>query len=448
MKQRLTQKQLQKLAPLQLMLARLSQLGQMDLEHAVVEAVEKNPLLEIGDGNSEAEDGDGQPAKAEEEYGEGPAGSTAYSGRAFDISDVQQEDELDFFDRLLVQVRESGMKEEDLRLAEEIIGSLDENGFLRDIPLENIAYKLSLPYEHAEEVLHRVQELGPPGIAARNLKECMLLQLRAQDEEPFVVNIIEDHYDDLAAGRYEKIRRELGLSNEDMRYAREQIARLNPKPAAGHREYLKNTVIPDIILRIKDGNFYIALNESGLPGVRLSPTYLKMLDGGGLDTTTRRYLDRHKQAATLFIQAIEQRKRSMLAVGRSIVRRQRDFLLDRRENPRPMVMKDVAEDTGLDISTVSRISNGKYMQTPDGIYELKYFFSERAGRSDGGSSSTRDLEKDILEIVKKEDGNRPLSDEQLRAALNEKGYHIARRTVAKYREKLGIPPSRQRRKTQ
>ncbi len=431
---------------MQLMLARLSQLGQMDLERAVVREVEKNPLLEI-EGEDREDPG---PRPAEDNSGPDLQGEgftpSRYSGKGVDISDIQQADEPDFFDRLLIQVRESGLREKDLRLAEEIIGSLDANGFLRDIPLENIAYKLSVPYEHAEEVLRRIQETGPPGIAARNLRECMLLQLREQNEEPFVIRIIEDHYHDLTAGRYGKIREALDLSENDMQYAREQIGRLNPKPAAGHGEYLKKSIIPDVVLQKKDGHFYVALNESDTPGVRLSPTYLKMLGRRDLDRGARRYLESHKQAATLFMQAIEQRKRSILAVARSIVKRQREFLLNRREYPLPMIMKDVAGDTGLDISTVSRIANGKYMQTPDGIYELKYFFSERAGRRDNVSSSTRDLERDLLKIVEKENKSDPFSDEQLREALIRKGYHIARRTVAKYREKLGIPASGKRRK--
>ncbi|MFO7841008.1 MAG: RNA polymerase factor sigma-54 [Fidelibacterota bacterium] len=446
MKQRLVQKQIQKLAPMQLMLARLSQLGQMDLERAVVKEVEKNPLLEMEDDTQGTNEKQTYQDDPELEFQGDRFSSSHYWGREIDPAELQQEDELDFFERLLVQVRESGLPEEDLPLAEQIIGSLDENGFLRDTPLENIAYKFSVPYEHAEEILRSIQETGPPGIAARDLKECMLLQLKAHHEEPFVIDIIKKHYDDFAAGKYEKIRRELDISENEMLYARKQIAKLNPKPAAGHTDYLKKSIIPDIILSKKNGNFYISLNETGTPGVRLSPTYLKMLDNGDLDRDTKRYLDSHKQAASLFIQAIEQRKRSILAVARAIVNRQRDFLLDRREYPEPMVMKEVAADTGLDVSTISRIANGKYMQTPDGIYELRYFFSEKAGRSDAVSSSTRDLEKDLLKIVEKEKKSKPLSDEQLREELMKKGYHIARRTVSKYREKLHIPTSRERRK--
>ncbi len=431
---------------MQLMLARLSQLGQMDLERAVVKEVEKNPLLEMEDDTQGTNEKQTYQDDPELEFQGDRFSSSHYWGREIDPAELQQEDELDFFERLLVQVRESGLPEEDLPLAEQIIGSLDENGFLRDTPLENIAYKFSVPYEHAEEILRSIQETGPPGIAARDLKECMLLQLKAHHEEPFVIDIIKKHYDDFAAGKYKKIRRELDISENEMLYARKQIAKLNPKPAAGHTDYLKKSIIPDIILSKKNGNFYISLNETGTPGVRLSPTYLKMLDNGDLDRDTKRYLDSHKQAASLFIQAIEQRKRSILAVARAIVNRQRDFLLDRREYPEPMVMKEVAADTGLDVSTISRIANGKYMQTPDGIYELRYFFSEKAGRSDAVSSSTRDLEKDLLKIVEKEKKSKPLSDEQLREELMKKGYHIARRTVSKYREKLHIPTSRERRK--
>jgi RNA polymerase sigma-54 factor len=436
MKQSLSQQQIQKLAPLQLMLARLSQLSQSDLEQAVFKEVEKNPLLEIDDPKEHS----GNDLKEDMPYYSASLRTTG------DLPDLPRAEELDFFELLLLQVKESGMHEEEIRVAEEIIGSLDENGFLSGTPIGNIAYKLSVPLDMAEHVLRQVQALAPPGVAARDLRECMLLQLRDRCEEPFVIEMIEEHYNDFIDGRFNDIRRAMALSEDDMQYAREQIARLNPKPAAGHDDYLKKSIIPDVLLREKNGTFYIALNESGIPGVRLSETYLSMLDKGNLDIDTKRYLNGNKQAAQWFIQAIEQRKHSMIAVAQSIVRRQDEFLLGKREYPAPLVMKTIAADTGLDISTVSRIVNGKYIQTPRGIYELRYFFSERAGRSDEALRSTRDLEKDLMMIIDNEDKQKPLNDEALQAALGEKGYRVARRTVAKYREKLGIPGSRERRK--
>ena len=222
---------------------------------------------------------------------------------------------------------------------------------------------------------------------------------------------------------------------------------MNPKPAAGHDDYMKKSIIPDVMLRKKDGKFYVALNETGTPSVRLSDTYVKMLDQPDLEKDAKRYLNSHKQSAEWFIAAIEQRKQSMIAIAQSIVHRQHDFLEGKREHPLPMVMKDIAEDTGLDISTVSRVVNGKYMQTPTDIIELRFFFSEKAGRSDGLEASTRDLEQALATIIENEDRTKPLSDDALQVALTEMGFNIARRTVAKYREKLGIPGSRERRKT-
>ncbi|MEA3391718.1 MAG: RNA polymerase sigma-54 factor, partial [Candidatus Marinimicrobia bacterium] len=219
------------------------------------------------------------------------------------------------------------------------------------------------------------------------------------------------------------------------------------KPASGHGEFMKKSIIPDVLLREKDGKFYVALNETGTPEVRLSETYLKMLDQSDLEKDAKRYLTNNKLAAQWFMQAIEQRKQSIIAIAQSIVRRQRDMLVGKREHPLPMIMKEVAEDTGLDISTVSRVVNGKYMQTLSQIYELRYFFSEKAGRNDGYKVSTRDLEQDLIKIIENEDRTKPLSDESIQIALTKKGYNIARRTVAKYREKTGIPGSRERRKT-
>ena len=443
MKQQLTQQQIQKLAPLQLMLARLSQLSQTDLERAVLEEIEKNPLLEMND-----DMGSDIPRIERDTVWQGDNETTRYSSsNGMDAMDIPQAEELDFFDRLLIQAKEAGLNEEEILVAEEIIGSLDENGFLSGTPIENIAYKLSVDIETAEKVLKQIQKLGPAGIAACDLQECMILQLEATHEKPFVIEIIEKYFESYMDGEFDEVCKELSLSQEDIEYAEEQIAKLNPKPAAGHGEYLKRTIIPDVLLREKDGNFYVALNETGTPDVRLSETYLKMLDNSDLDKDAKRYLTSHKQAAQWFIQAIEQRKQSIIAIAQSIVHRQREMLTGKREHPAPMIMKDIADDTGLDISTVSRVVNGKYMQTPLGMYELRYFFSEKAERSDGNEASIRDLEQDLIKIIENEDKSKPLSDESLQIALTEKGYNIARRTVAKYREKTGIPGSRERRKT-
>ncbi len=443
MKQQLTQQQIQKLAPLQLMLARLSQLSQTDLEHAVLEEIEKNPLLELND------DPQMELPQAEQNtlwQGDDLTPQSS-SSVGMDVMDITQAEELDFFDRLLKQAKESGLNDDEILIAEEIIGSLDENGFLSGTPIENIAYKLSVDIETAVHVLKQIQKLGPAGIAARGLRECMLLQLEEIHEEPFVIEIIEKCFDAYMGGEIDEVCKELDLSDEDIEYAEEQIAKLNPKPAAGHGEFMKKSIIPDVLLREKDGKFYVALNETGTPEVRLSETYLKMLDQSDLEKDAKRYLTNNKQAAQWFMQAIEQRKQSIIAIAQSIVQRQRDMLTGKREHPLPMIMKEVAEDTGLDISTVSRVVNGKYMQTPSQIYELRYFFSEKAGRNDGHEVSTRDLEQDLIKIIENEDKTKPLSDESLQIALTEKGYNIARRTVAKYREKTGIPGSRERRKT-
>ncbi len=431
------------------MVARLAQLSQTDIEKAILEEIEKNPLLELEEPASEDMSAPEPPQEAplpgDEEWEE-DIHLPAHFSSGMDIPDFPIPDEPDFFDRLLMQVRQSGMDDDEILIAEEIIGSLDENGFLSGIPLMNIAYKLSVPLDKAEQVLRKVQRLGPPGIAARSLQECMLLQLHALHEEPFVTEIVEREFEAFMAGDDAGIAARNHLSEEDMRYAREQIAKLNPKPAGGHADYMKRSIIPDVILREKNGMYYVALNDTGTPAVRLSETYLAMLENSGLDKQARTYLNGNRQAALWFMQALEHRKQSLIAIAQSIVHRQHDFLSGKRDHPAPMIMKTIAEDTDLDISTVSRIVNGKYLQTPSGVYELKYFFSEKAERSDGLRSSTRDLERDLRGILDAEDASDPLSDEQLRDALTDMGYRVARRTVAKYREKLGIPGSHARRK--
>lgn len=442
MKQKLTQQQIQKLVPLQLMLARLSGLRQSELERAILEEVEKNPFLELtGESDSATEK---ELLETEDRIGSVPRGK----GHAAEteLPEIQQAQELDFFDQLLIQARESGLSDAEILIAEEIIGNLDQNGFLSDTPLENIAYKLSVPLQTVERVLQHIRKLGPPGIAARDLRECMLLQLREQQEEPFVADIVERHFEDLTEERFESIRKDMDLDAEQMQYVLARIAKLNPRPAAGRDDFAKRSIIPDLLLGEKNGDLYIALNDTGTPVLQLSETYLEMLDKKDGDRRTQQYLNRYRQEADWFLRAIEQRKQSMLAVAQSIVRRQRDFFTGKREYPLPMVMREVAADTGLDISTVSRIVNGKYLQTANGNYELRYFFSERAQRQDNAERSTRDLERDLQTLIDNEDKSQPLSDEQLQSALMKSGYHIARRTVAKYREKMGISPSHARRK--
>lgn len=424
------------------MLARLSGLRQSELERAILEEVEKNPFLELtGESDSATEK---ELLETEDRIGSVPRGK----GHAAEteLPEIQQAQELDFFDQLLIQARESGLSDAEILIAEEIIGNLDENGFLSDTPLENIAYKLSVPLQTVERVLQHIRKLGPPGIAARDLRECMLLQLREQQEEPFVADIVERHFEDLTEERFESIRKDMDLDAEQMQYVLARIAKLNPRPAAGRDDFAKRSIIPDLLLGEKNGDLYIALNDTGTPVLQLSETYLEMLDKKDGDRRTQQYLNRYRQEADWFLRAIEQRKQSMLAVAQSIVRRQRDFFTGKREYPLPMVMREVAADTGLDISTVSRIVNGKYLQTANGNYELRYFFSERAQRQDNAERSTRDLERDLQTLIDNEDKSQPLSDEQLQSALMKSGYHIARRTVAKYREKMGISPSHARRK--
>lgn len=441
MKQSLSQKQIQKLAPMQLMLSRLAQLSQTDLEKAILEEVEKNPLLELNDDDSNGI----EHVEAAEAWSDEGVSRSPISNSATDFMEISQAEDLDFFDLLLIQAKESGLNDDEILIAEEIIGSLDEDGFLTT-PLPNIAYKLSVDINIVEAVLIKIQKLGLPGVAARDLRECMILQLEDNHEEPFVIEIIEKYFEQYMAGESEMICEALELSNEDFEYAKVEISKLNPRPAAGHKDFMKKSIIPDLVLRQKDGHFYVALIETGIPGVKLSDTYLSMMNTKDLDKHTHSYLNSNKQSAQWFIQAIEQRKQSMIAIAQAIVRRQQELLAGKREHPSPMVMKDIAEDTGLDISTVSRVVNGKYMQTPTGIYELRYYFSEKTSRSDGTKASTRDLEEDLMKIIENENKKMPLNDEALQLALTEKGYNIARRTVAKYREKMGIPGSRERRK--
>lgn len=436
MRQQQTQKQLQRLSPQQLLLTRLVQLNQADLNASIREELEKNPILEVDDIRDEP-----SPEQPQED----PFEYRAYlpSGKT-DMPEIIQADEPDSLERLMEQIHLSGFEEKEIKVAEEIVGSLDESGFLTAAPLVNIAYKLDVDEEFAQKVLKRVQAIAEPGMAARDLQECMLIQMKYIHEEPYVIEMVSDHFDRVMDNDMEYIQKEMDLNDEEIDYARMVISSLNPKPGQGKEGIEKSSIVPDIFLVEKDNSFYVALNESDSQNLRLSDKYLQMLESDSTDKPTRSYLQKHKQSADWFVNAVQQRKQSMLLVARAMVNRQKIFFKGDESYPRPMILKDIAEDTQLDMSTISRIVNGKYIQTPDGIYELKYFFGEGVRRKDGSSVSAMKLEEDMLHLVAEENKNKPYTDEQISDLLVEQGYEIARRTISKYREKLGIPASKDR----
>ena len=467
MKQVQKQQLQQKFSPQQIQLMRLLQLPVTDLEQAIKEEVEKNPLLEAEmpvtelpqenagsdwDANDDDEDS--------YDYHEHLESDPNAVRREFVVVDSQSA-----IERLMDQLALLPLTDRQRTIATEIIGTLDDAGYLsRDLALvaNDMAFRQGIETtpEEVEQVLHVVQSLDPAGIGARNLRECLLLQLQRRENENSVVDdsvvntalaIVRDHFDDFAAHRYERICEAMGIDEEELDEAADIIRHLDPKPGSSGAESDSAAayVIPDIVLTQHDGQLQFYLNDSGLPQLSLNSYYTSMLsdmEQSGGDKEAMRFL-RSKQAdAQEFIDLLQQRHDTIVRVMRYIIKHQRRFLLTGDSDQlQPMRQREVAEATGLDISTVSRMANSKYIQTDFGTIPLKDCFSKGMATDDGEEVSIETIKQHLADIIAAEDKRNPLSDDALAKLFNERGLPIARRTVAKYRELLGIPVARLRR---
>ncbi len=354
-------------------------------------------------------------------------------------------------EHLLSQLHMLHLSEEDFRIGEYIIYNLRDDGYLDpEVTVEAIAQLFNRKPEEVESILKQIQRFDPVGIAARNLKECLMVQLETLDlngNKELALRIIRDAYEDFINKRYEKIADELGVSLEEIKEALGVINKLNPKPGEGYWDTRQNYIIPDFIVEKVDDELVVSLNEWNMPGLHISPHYRKLMSQARkLDKDVRQFLRKKIESAKWFISALHQRRLTMLKVMNAIVELQRDFFEKGPEHIKPMIMKDVANKIGMDISTVSRVVNGKYVQTDYGVFELKYFFNEGMETADGEEISTLRIKEQMKEIIEEEDPRKPYSDDKIAQLLREKGIPIARRTVAKYREQLGIPVARLRRR--
>ncbi|MEJ2055910.1 MAG: RNA polymerase factor sigma-54, partial [Calditrichaceae bacterium] len=293
----------------------------------------------------------------------------------------------------------------------------------------------------------KIQRLEPTGVGSRNLRECLLVQLEDRNQQKSIAyKIIKDFFEDFKNKRYEKIIDILEISRDEFQESIDQIIRLNPKPGEGLFDVRSNYIVPDFIVEKVDDKFVVSLNDWNVPPLRISNTYKKMLfDKKGTDKETRQYIRKKVESARWFISSIYQRKLTMMKVMEAIIEKQRDFFEKGPEYIKPLIMREIAEMIDMDISTVSRVANGKYVQMDYGVFELKYFFNERIENEDGEEVSTRKIKNRIKEIIETEDPKKPLSDDKLSNLLKSQGFPIARRTVAKYREQLQIPVARLRR---
>jgi len=330
-------------------------------------------------------------------------------------------------------------------IAEEIIGNLDENGYLT-ATLEELAQSANYSMEDVEEALAMVQEFDPPGVAARDLQECLLLQLKLLDpQNTLAQQIIKDHLKYLQNNQLKEVARELNRPIELVKRAVETIKRLDPKPGLRYNKTEPRLVEPDVQFRKVDGEWQVFMNDDDVPQLRLNPTYRRLLARDAADRDVRNYVKERFTAAIQLMKNIEQRKHTILRVCQSILRRQADYLDYGPDHLRPMMIKEVAEEVGVHPSTVSRAVANKYVHTPQGVLELRSFFSESVNGPQGSEMSLLSLKRRVKQMIDEEDTAHPLTDEQITKKLSDEGIQVTRRTVAKYREDMRIPSTHRRR---
>jgi RNA polymerase sigma-54 factor len=453
----------------------LLQLSTLELQERIQQELEQNPLLEEVAG--ETSEAPGDPA-ATPELAPPPAPPEPVSKETtsidsersdelpfdltaaiFDDADertpvsTEERDEIPFenlgrsetslADHLLEQLRLATGDESLLTAGEAIIGNLDEDGYLRAETAE-ISRGCGVEQECVEEALRLVQGFDPTGVAARSIQECLLLQLRHELEpDPVSVEIVESHFDDLARRRYGDIARTLKLPLDRIMESIEEIQGLEPKPGRRFGGGDARPIAPDVTIQKVDGEYLVLLNDEGIPRLRVNRLYGRLLRGSAGED--RQFVEQRLRAARWLIQSVEQRQRTLRKVAQSLVKFQRDFLDRGVQHLRPLALRDVADDIAMHESTVSRVTTSKYVETPQGLFELKFFFHSGIASSSGEMVSSVSVRKMIRDMVAVEDSTRPLSDQEIAKTLHQRGLNIARRTVAKYREELGILPSHQRR---
>lgn len=479
LKQSLQQKLLQKLSPQQIQMIKLLELPTLQLEQRIKKELEENPALE--EGAEEEEEFDEQNDENNTDDSSDDEFSLddyiddddvpAYRLQANNYSKDDEHREIPFSSGVSFHEYVSnqlGLKQITARqrqLAEFLIGSMNEDGYIhRDLPSisDDMAFNqnISTNEEELEDALYIVQDLDPAGIGARDLRECLLIQLDRKEHKTIAVinahEIIFDYFEEFTKKHYDKIMHKMDIDESALKQALEVILRLNPKPGSSYSDSSSRaaqTIIPDFIFEINNGKPEISLNQRNAPELRMSRDYTEMLRGlqKGNENVTRSekdaatFIKQKLDSAKWFIDAIKQRQNTLLVTMNAILEYQKDFFMEGDETMlKPMILKDIAEITGLDISTISRVANSKYIQTPFGNYLLKHFFSEGMQTDSGEEVSTREIKQILRDCIDAENKRKPLTDDKLAAILKEKGYVIARRTVAKYREQLDIPVARLR----
>ncbi len=500
LQQKLSQKMVHKLSPQQIQLIKLLQVPTAQLDLRIQEELESNPALEI------AESGQEEPEESFERVEEAPVPETEepeYAKEEFDVDEYVQdyieddpgsyqmrieeaslEDEnrtmpikveMTFYDYLMQQLGMLDLKDpRKIKIAEQIIGSIDEDGYLRRDPeaiVDDLAFSMGITAteEEVADLLERIRRFDPPGVASKDLRDCLLLQLedriknKEEADEALLVahKLIDRYFDAFSKKHFDKLKRQLNLTDDELRAAIQEILKLNPKPASG---FLKSStsssanmyIIPDFIITNREGNLELTLNNKNAPELRINDKYKNIVNNyndkkksgkpSKKDQEALMFVKTKIDSAKWFIDAIKQRQQTLYRTMYAILQNQKEYFLTGDESKiKPMILKDIAELTGLDVSTISRVANSKYVQTEFGTKLLKDFFSESVIKEDGEEVSTLEVKKALTNIIANEDKRKPLSDEKLKEELLKKGYNIARRTIAKYRESLNIPVARLRR---
>ena len=464
LKQGLELKQTQKLSPLQIQTIKLIELPIQELEQRIRKELEENPVLD----EDTAKDDDEAPREVSlSEYKEDDS-IPSYRLRSDNYSKDERPQyntfsvKESFTQSLMEQLGYRNLTEHQYAVAAFLVGSLDDDGYLRrslDSVVDDLSFRANIETDEDEvlEMLKIIQEFEPLGVGARDLRECLLLQIRHCKKSPAVENavkILEHHFNDFTGKHFQKIMTRMGLSEEDMKAAIAKIVKLNPSPGGQIDDSYSDQaqqIIPDFFLEYKDGKLLLSMPRFSVPELRVNRKYADLLMEAATSSEREKkeaaaFVKKKLDSAKWFVEAIKQRHNTLQSTMQAIIDYQHDYFIDGDEtNLKPMVLKDIAEKTGFDISTISRVVNSKYIETHFGIYSLKYFFSEGLENQDGEEVSTRELKKVLQECVDNEDKHKPLTDDELVVKMTEKGYKVARRTVAKYRDQLGIPKARLRR---
>ena len=468
--QRSIQKLMQKLSPQQIQMIKLLELPALQLEQRIKQEIEENPVL---DEDTEAKEEEGQEEQknisVDEYVREEDVPNYKYYVNNYSKDDerrpVYLSDGLSFHEYIKGQLGYKTLDERERTIADFLIGSLDDDGYLRrelDSLVDVIAFSTGIETtrEELEKVLKAIQELEPPGIGARSLQECLMLQLASKGIKTksarLAKEILTSYFDEFTKKHYEKLISRLGVPVDEFRNAIEEIIRLSPRPGNlynGGASGATPHITPDFLLDYQNGEFDLSLNYSNVPDVKINSKYVNLIKDmtakgerqSESDKEAVQFVKHKIDSAKWFISAIKQRHNTLMQTMKAILDYQKDYFVDGDQTKlKPMILKDIADRTGLDVSTISRVVNSKYIQTHFGIFSLKTLFSEAMQTESGEEVSSYEIKKILSECIDNENKQKPLTDETLMEILNNKGYQIARRTVAKYREMLGIPVARLR----